>query len=227
MELFVEKATVLDKASRTLTQDDKALLVRFKLMSAETQNENNRIYPRGVLAKAVEDLKARLAKRKSSFAMNTHLDDENVDDVAAVLEDVEMSGDDVYATAKVVPTAKGRNIMALLKNGAAVGVSAKCFGKVEKGIVQPGVILKGFDFCLDPGFGTFVGKSNILESVSVPGEEDNTGAVTLEELQKFGLIEDGQQKVEESILRQRYENAVRLAGYKGDFESYRKLFEKG
>lgn len=218
MEL-IETATIIDKSARTLTQDAKALLVRFKLMSAETENENNRTYPRDVLAKAVSDLKARLTKKKNSFALNTHMDDENVDEVSAVLEDVEMMGNDVFATAKILPTTRGKNVQVIIKNGGAVGVSAKCNGRVEKGRVLPGLILKGFDFCLNPGFGTYATAGNIIESVTVEDEED--GMVTLSELEKMGLVEDGQAPIEEEVrLNQRYNFAL-AAGYKGSFESYK------
>lgn len=219
MEL-IEKIEILEKGKRTLTQDDQALLIKFRLMGAEEENENKRVYPRPVLAKAVEDLKARLAKRKASFAMTDHKDDEKVDDVAAVLEDVEMKGNDVWATARVLPTQRGKNVQALIRNGAAVGVSAKATGRVEKGIVQPGLVLRGFDFVLDPGFGTYADKSSILESVEVPDEDD--GAVTEEQLREFGLVEDG---LTEENLKARFEFALR-SGYRGDFASFKKTFEK-
>lgn len=216
MEL-IEKVEILEKANRTLTQDDQALLIKFRLMGAEEKNENDRLYPRPVLAKAVEDLKARLAKRKASFAMNGHLDDENVDDVAAVLCDVEMVNNDVFATAKILPTVRGKNVQALIKHGAAVGVSAKATGRVENGIVQPGLVLRGFDFCLAPGFGTYADKSSILESVEVP-DEDDAGAVTEEQLREFGLVEDG---LTEQNLKARWQFAL-SAGYKGTLEEYSK-----
>lgn len=215
MELLVEKAEFIERRNSTLTQDDKALLVRFKLMSAETENENKRIYPSGVLATAVKELKARLAKRKSSFALNGHKDSEEVDDIAAVLDDVEMTGRDVWATAKILPTQRGRNVQAIIRNGGAVGVSAKCYGEVKNGFVQPGLILKGFDFVTAPGFGTFADASSIIESVEVPDETD--GATTLEELEKIGL--EPVDAVQEEILKRRYEFAVQ-AGYKGTREQY-------
>jgi len=214
MELLVEKAEFIERRNSTL-QDDKALLVRFKLMSAETENENKRIYPSGVLAKAVEALKARLAKVKSSYALTGHKDDENVDDIAAVLEDVEMSGRDVFATAKILPTQRGRNVQAIIRNGGAVGVSAKCYGEVKNGLVQPGLVLKGFDFVTAPGFGTFADASSIIESVEVPDETD--GATTLEELEKIGL--EPLDVAQEEILSRRYEFAIQ-AGYKGTREQY-------
>ena len=222
MELFTEKATFIERKNSTLTQDDKALLVRFKLMSAEMQNENDRVYPRGVLAKAVEDLKARIAKRKSSFALNAHKEDgepEEVDDVSAVLEDVEMQGLDVFATARILPTVRGKNVQAILRHGGSVGVSAKCHGAVKDGRVQPGLILKGFDFVTSPGFGTFVGKSNIIESVTVE-EEDTSGAVTLDELEAMGLVD--QVPVEEEVRLQKRYNFALTAGFKGTLEEYSK-----
>lgn len=219
MELLTEKATFLERKNATLTnQDDKSLLVKFRLMGSEEKNENDRIYPTAVLKQAVEDLRSRLAKRKSSFALTIHKDDEEVDDIAAVLEDVEMTGKDVWATARILPTARGKNVQAIIRNGGALGVSAKCHGKVEKGIVQPGVILKGFDFVTSPGFGTYASKSNIIESVTVEDESD--GQVMLEDLERFGLIEDGGQvKVTEEILWRRFEFAV-LSGYTGTREQY-------
>lgn len=215
MEVLTEKISFIERKNLT-AQDDKSLLVKFRLMGAEEQNENKRVYPRGVLAKAVEDLRSRLAKRKASFALNGHKDSEEVDDVAAVLEDVEMTGNDVWATAKILPTQRGKNVQAIIKGGGAVGVSAKCYGAVKDGRVQDGLILKGFDFVTSPGFGTFADKSNIIESCTV--EDD--GAVTLEELEKYGL--EPMEKVEESILRSRYEFAVQ-AGYKGSYADYQKL----
>jgi hypothetical protein len=217
MERLIEKISFIERKNSTLTQDDKALLVKFRLMGAEEKNENDRIYPRGVLAKAVEDLRGRLAKRKSSFALNGHKDDENVDDVAAVLEDIEMTGKDVWAVARVLPTQRGRNVQAIIRAGGAVGVSAKCYGSVKDGLVQPGLVLKGFDFCLQPGFGTYATASNIIESVEVPDELD--GATTLEELEKYGL--EPLEPIKEEIVKQRYRFAIE-AGYKGSFEQYSK-----
>jgi len=214
MEL-TEQVEILEKGSRTLTQGDKALLVRFRLMSAECENLNHRIYPRDVLASAVSDLKARIAKKKDSFAMCGHKDDENVDDITAQLEDVEMINNDVFATAKVLPTQKGRNIIALLTNGAAIGVSAKCTGAMDGNRVKAGLRIRGFDWTLSPGISNFADKSSILESVEVPDETD--GAVSEAQLAAFGLVEDG--PLTEQNARGRFAFAV-AAGYQGSFEQY-------
>jgi len=215
MELLTEKQTFIEKKNSTLTtQDDKSLLVKFRLMGAEEQNENKRLYPAAVLKQAVEDLRGRLAKRKSSFAMNGHRDDENVDDVAAVLEDVEMTGTDVFATAKILPTQRGQNVQAIIRNGGSVGVSAKCTGSVKEGVVQPGLVLRGFDFTLAPGFGTFATKDSIIESVTVEDETD--GAVTENQLKEFGLLPPDNS---EESRRSRYAFAL-ACGYKRDFQTF-------
>jgi len=223
MELLTEKAVFIERKNLT-AQEDKSLLVKFRLMGAEEQNENKRVYPRNVLAKAVEDLRGRLAKRKASFALNGHKDDEELDDVAAVLEDVEMTGRDVWAVARIVPTQRGKNVMAILKGGGAVGVSAKCYGEVKNGRVEPGLILRGFDFVTSPGFGTYADKSNIIESVVVEDEDD--GSVTEAQLAEFGLIdEEPLEMTKAEIAKKKYEFALRC-GYRGSYADYQKLREK-
>jgi len=220
MTELTEKQTYLEK--KNITQDGEALTIRFRLMGAEEES-NKHTYPTAVLRRAVEDLKGRLAKRKSSFALNGHKDGEEVDDVAAVLENVTMEGTNVMAVARVLPTQKGRNVMALIKHGAAVGVSAKCTGKVEKGIVQPGLVLRGFDFVLDPAFSTFADKSNIIESVVVEDEDD--GSVTEAQLAEYGLIEEPLEMTKAEIAKKKYRFAV-MCGYKGTLADYQKLQEK-
>jgi hypothetical protein len=223
MNEITEQAILMEKNERTLKSgDDKSLTVRFKLMSAETQNENNRIYPKEVLSKAVERLKARIAKRRDSFAASGHKDDPQVDDATAFLEDVEMQGNDVYATARVVNTQKGANIITLLKNGAALGVSAKGRGAMDGNRVKPGFELLGFDWTLSPGFGTYASKANIIESVTVK-EEDTTGAVTLAELEQYGLVENDQDL--DQVLQLKYQTA-RQAGFAGDFQQFKETFDR-
>jgi hypothetical protein len=217
-----EQAVLMEKSERTLKAgEDKSLTVRFKLMSAETENLNHRIYPREVLSAAVERLKARIAKRRNSFAASGHKKNGGeVDDATAFLEDIEMTGNDVYATARVVATQKGKNIITLLKNGAALGVSAKGVGTMDGNRVKPGFELLGFDWTLSPGFGTYASKANIVESVTV-GEDD--GSCTLKELEAMGLVENDQDP--ETVLRLKYHTA-RQAGFSGDFQQFKETFDK-
>jgi len=184
---------------------DKSLVVKFPLMFAEIES-NGKIYPKDVLSAAVKDLKARLARRKASFASTNHLDDMTVDDVAAVLEDVDMEDKTVIATARILDTTKGRNVRALVTNGVC-GVSAKCHGAVDEKthLVKPGLRLDGFDFVLEPSFGTFVGKSNILVHCTIKEDES-----------------DGQAPIEEESLQAKYSFALQ-AGYKGSLDQYRAI----
>lgn len=217
MEL--NETSTIEKGKATFEKDDKSLLVKFVLMRAEVES-NGKTYPKDILAKAVADLKARISKKKAAYAANTHLPDMGVDDVAAVLEDVEMEGTTVYATARVLDTVKGRNAKAILQHGA-IGVSAKGNGSWdEKGRVKPGLRLDGFDFCLDPSFNTFANKSNILVHCTIGEDDENAQAIneakgypTLEEL-------DRQAPIEEEIRLQKRYNFALAAGYKGTLEQY-------
>jgi hypothetical protein len=79
-------------------------------------------------------------------------------------------------------------------------------------------LLSPGDFVLSPSVPD-AGTLRMIES------RMNDGAVTLAELESFGL--EPLEPTKEEILKRRYESAVRLAGYKGNFASYKKLFEKG
>lgn len=208
---------------RTLTQDGDSLRLRVPVLQAGVKNLNKRTYSLGVIKQAIQELKGRLSKR-STFGSTSHVKDMELDQVSHVVEDVELDEKGVaHAVLKILNTTKGKNLAAIIKGGGAVGISARGTGDVDKdGNVKEGYKLLGIDFTLSPSFGFRANKAMVFESLQT---EENDGAVTLEELEKFGL--EPLEPVKEDILRQRYESAVRLAGYKGTFASYKKLFEKG
>ena len=211
--LLIEKTEIKGTKERTVErQKDDSLLVRFKLMSAEQENENNRIYPRPVLKKAVEDLRARLTQRKNVFAALGHKDDGmELDDVASTLEDIEMTGDDVYATSRILPTAKGKNLLTIIKHGGSVGVSSRGKGEMDGNRVKSFELL-GFDWTPDPGFSTFVGRSNIVECRIPDPPKRRKGP---------GIFEI---KISEEAIEKRF-NVAKLMGYRGSLEAYKRTLD--
>jgi hypothetical protein len=210
------------KSPKLVKQDD-AFRMKIPFLIPDVKNDNGHIYPKALIKRAVEKLKAKLGKR-STYGSNFHPAEISLDDVSHLIEDAEVDEKGVaFATVKVLPTQKGRNLSAIVNNGGSIGVSARGVGGEEKdGTIKDDYEILGIDFVLNPAFPLMVNKKAVFESKQIDDE-----AISLEQLEKLGLIEDGQAKVEGSILRQRYDNAVRLAGYKGDLESYRKLFKKG
>jgi hypothetical protein len=186
---------------RTLTADGDSFRMKIPVLAAGVMNGNKRTYGLSVIKKAVNELKARLAKR-STFGSTSHVKDMELDQVSHVVEDIELDEKSGVANAivRILGTTKGRNLAAIIKGGGAVGVSARGAGDVdEKGNVKDGYKLLGVDFCLNPSFAFHVNRAAMFESQSV---------------------EDGPKELTEDDLRERWTQAVRFAGYKGTLEQY-------
>lgn len=206
-----------------LTPDGDSFRMKVPVLQSGVKNMNSRTYPLAVVKAAVEELRAKLKKR-TAFGSTKHEKDLEVDAVSHYIEDIELDEKGMAtAVLKILPTTKGKNLSAIIRGGGSLGVSARGFGDVdESGNVKPGYRLAGVDFVMDPSFSFRVGKEcAMFESREV--EEDT---VTDEQLDAMGA-EPFEYPLSEEAIKQRYDNAVRLAGYKGDFKSYRKLFEKG
>jgi hypothetical protein len=113
-----------------------------------------------------------------------------------------MSGDDALVEIRLLPTQKGKNLAAIIKNGGRLGVSLRANGETKKDeqsgldVVQPGMDIAGVDFVMVPAAGHYVGEEAIFESASL-------------------------EKVPEETVKARYRQAV-AAGFKGSYGDYRK-----
>jgi len=209
---------------RKLDQDGDAFRMKVPVLQADVENANKRRYPFAVVKKAVEELKAKLQKR-SAFGSTRHEKDLEVDQVSHYVEDIELDKEGTaFATLKILPTQRGRNLAAIIRGGGGVGVSARGTGDIKDGIVQAGYKLLGVDFTLDPSFNFRVGKECLMFESRT--EEETDGEVTLEELKKMGLIDEGGKELTEDVLKAKYRFAIE-AGFKGDFEQYKSILEKG
>lgn len=189
---------------RNLTADGDSFRMRVPVLQAGVRNANKRQYSLSVIKQAIADLKVRLNARRTSYGSTSHVKDMGVDEVSHLVEDVELDEKTGIASAivRILPTTKGRNLSAIIKNGGAVGVSARGAGDVDAdGTVKEGYKLLGIDFTLAPSFNTFADKAMVFESREL---EDDDGAVTpLTEVQKAD----------------RFLLAL-SAGYRGSFQKY-------
>lgn len=201
-----------------LTNQDGAFRMKIPFLIPDVKNDNGHIYPKALIKRAVERLKAKLGKR-STYGSNFHPAEISLDDVSHLIEDAEVDEKGVaVATVKVLPTQKGKNLAAIIGNGGSIGVSARGVGNEEKdGTIKDDYEILGIDFVLSPAFPLMVNKKAVFESRQI---EDESGTVSLLELEQMGLVEDGQQKVEEEILKRRWQFAIE-AGFRGTFEKYR------
>jgi len=210
-----------------LTPDGDSFRMRVPVLQADAPpNANKRTYPFAVVKAAVEALKAKLQTR-SAFGSTRHEKDLEIDQVSHTIEDIELDDKGMAsAVLRILGTQRGKNLAAIIRGGGSLGISARGFGDVdEKGSVKPGYRIAGVDFTLDPSFNFIAGKECVMfESRS---EEENDGAVSLAELEKMGLINEGElTKVdEETVLRLKYITAQQ-AGFQGSEAEYRATFNR-
>ncbi len=187
---------------RTITTDGDSIRLRVPVLQSGIKNSNRRTYSFEVIKQAIADLKGRLSKR-TTYGSTSHERDLEVDKVSHIVEDVELDEKTgtAHAVIRILPTAKGRNLSAIIRGGGAVGVSARGAGEVDEGgNVKPGYRLLGIDFTLSPSFNTFANKEMVYESRELIEEDD-------------GLVLTEAQKADRFLL-------ALSAGYRGTFRQY-------
>lgn len=162
---------------------DKLTRLRFKFMEAEKVNVNKRRYPTNVLSRAIGEAQKKIDQGGSIYGSLGHLGQLEVGDISHRILHLEMSGHDAVAEAQVLNTSKGKDLLAVISAGGAVGVSARGTGNVisEGGIdvVQGDYQLHGIDAVINPSFDAHVSQANIYESASFDGVEPKTDPHTL------------------------------------------------
>lgn len=119
---------------------------------ADEANQNHRIYPRDVLASAVENLQEGIAARKVMGEFDHPPDAKlHLDRVSHLITKVWMEGKYVYGEAEVLERVPmGATLAGLLRSGVQIGISSRGVGDME--IVSEGtdqeryIVQEGYEF---------------------------------------------------------------------------------
>lgn len=145
---------------------------KAKLQEADTPNANNRIYPRNVLEKNVNDLQETI----SNGGVLCELDHPNdsivhLKDASHVVKKLYWDGNNLMGEGVILDTPQGRVFKTLLDNGIRVGISSRGTGngKVNedgKLVIGENYKLISFDAVSQPSTRSAYAQQ-ILESVSI------------------------------------------------------------
>lgn len=119
-----------------------ALYIEGIFMQANVKNRNGRIYPKAVLAKAVDDYIATQINSKQSLGETNHparpMPDPNL--ASIIVEKLWWEGDNVMGRARVIEGdfGPGDKLAANIRAGWIPGVSSRGLGQVKGGFVQEG-----------------------------------------------------------------------------------------
>ena len=151
---LVETRTV--KLNLVEDKGDGKVRVRGEFARAGQATENKRVYPSKVWEKEIVRLESAMKDRRVFGEMDHPVDGRtSLNRVSHIVTDMRLEDGVLVGEAEIMPTDKGRNLMALLKSGCRVGVSSRGYGSTkanDKGeeIVQEDYRLVTFDFVADP-----------------------------------------------------------------------------
>lgn len=166
--------TSFTDATRCITESvggEKKYYIEGIFMQAETPNRNNRIYPKDVLAEAVDKYVKEQVSTNRAVGEISHPEGPsiNYDRVSHRITSLKWKGNDVIGKALVLDTPMGQIAKGLLAGGVQLGVSSRGMGDVDEGrngvaTVREGYLINAVDIVQDPSAPTaFV--NGILEGV--------------------------------------------------------------
>lgn len=126
-----------DRAHVQLLEEDnktggKDLFMKGIFIEGDIRNQNQRVYPKGEIARAVNTITEKLSNGQSVMGELDHPEELsiNLDRVSHLITEMWMEGANGYGKLKIVPTPMGNIIKTLLQSGAKLGVSSRGSGNV-------------------------------------------------------------------------------------------------
>ena len=115
------------------TAGKKNFFIEGVYMQAEQKNRNGRIYPKEILASAVNDYVENFVKMGRSGGELNHPDSPivNPERISHRITELKWDGDNVIGKALVVDTPMGKIVKGLIEGGMKLGVSSRGMGSIE------------------------------------------------------------------------------------------------
>jgi len=142
-------------------KDGKKVKARGEFARADIATENGRVYPRPIWEREIKRMTQAMRERKVLGELDHPADGKTLlSRCSHLLTGLELRDDGILVgEAEALDTQKGRDLQALLKSGAKIGVSSRGFGSTKtdpkgKEVVQEDYRLATFDFVADPADST-------------------------------------------------------------------------
>ena len=134
------------------------LIVTGVLQRANAKNQNERVYPKDILAREMRSYMEGPVREKRALGELDHPESSviNLQNVSHNVTKCWWEGDDVMGDVEILPTPAGNILKALFASGITIGISSRGMGSVEENITEGTVIeqddfeLIGWDFVSPP-----------------------------------------------------------------------------
>tara|TARA_R110000824_G_scaffold4468_1_gene21509 strand:- start:186 stop:797 length:612 start_codon:yes stop_codon:yes gene_type:complete len=114
-------------------KQNKSLVVSGILQRAEAPNQNQRVYPKAILKREVQNYIDGPVKEKRALGELDHPESSviNLQNVSHNITEVWWEGDDVMGKVEILSTPAGNILKELFANGITVGISSRGMGSVQ------------------------------------------------------------------------------------------------
>jgi hypothetical protein len=157
MKLLREEIEDFEILTEATKDGKKTHYIHGIFMQAEKKNRNGRIYPKSVMESAVNKFIDELVSKNRAVGTLGHEDSPKVSEnkISHLITDLKFEGNDVYGKAKVLETAAGKELQALIEGGVSFGCSSRALGSLKEGhdgikIVQNDFMIATVDAVLQP-----------------------------------------------------------------------------
>ena len=120
-------------------------IVKVILQRAGAPNQNERVYPKGILMREAKKYETLIKERRALGELD-HPESSviNLKNVSHNIREIHWDGDDLLGTVEILPTPSGNILKELLKAGILLGISSRGMGSVEQR--REGGVTVGDDF---------------------------------------------------------------------------------
>ena len=137
---------------------NKPLIVSGVLQRANAKNQNERVYPKDILAREMRSYMEGPVREKRALGELDHPESSviNLQNVSHNVVKCWWDGDDVMGDVEILPTPAGNILKALFASGITIGISSRGMGSVSDNLsegtveVQDDYDLLCFDFVSTP-----------------------------------------------------------------------------
>lgn len=144
-----------DSIRQSIKRADGKMFLTGLLQCANKENGNGRQYPREILQREIAKYQQKI-KRKTSFGECDHPDSDAISlkNIALLITQIHWQGDNVVGTIMLTSNSIGRDMQALVQDGASLSISSRGMGSLKhvgnKDIVQEDFELVGWDLVSQP-----------------------------------------------------------------------------
>ena len=152
---------------------NKPLIVTGVLQRANAKNQNERVYPKDILAREMRSYIEGPIREKRALGELDHPESSviNLQNVSHNVTKVWWEGDDVMGDVEILPTPAGNILKALFGSGITIGISSRGMGSVSENIAEGTVTVEDdfellcWDFVSTPStHGAFMKPQGLNES---------------------------------------------------------------